>query len=310
SAGFPGVSARSPCAARHAPHAQKPSRPAPSTSSEQGRATAARRRPGRAPGTPGRRFHTSKTQRSLPRESDRQGPASPDRAVNALRLLWISGLSPCRPTGLRAPWHSAPDKDGRPGGTRTPNLRFWRPLLCQLSYWPKRLPPQAAHTIPDAGTTRVAPASRCTLLDDLRHHAGADRAAALADCKAQTLFHGNRRNQRHRQLHVVARHHHLHTLRQLARAGHVRGPEVKLRPVTLEERRVSTALLLGEHVHLSLKLGVRLDRARLAQHLPALHLVTLGAAQQHADVVARLTLVQQLAEHLHTRDRGLGALAN
>src|SRR5690606_41370956 len=25
--------------------------------------------------------------------------------------------------------------DGTPGGTRTPNLRFWRPLLCQLSYW-------------------------------------------------------------------------------------------------------------------------------------------------------------------------------
>src|SRR4029077_18979328 len=27
---------------------------------------------------------------------------------------------------------------GRPRGTRTPNLRFWRPLLCQLSYWPER----------------------------------------------------------------------------------------------------------------------------------------------------------------------------
>src|SRR5512143_2577208 len=26
----------------------------------------------------------------------------------------------------------------RPGGTRTPSLRFWRPLLCQLSYWPVR----------------------------------------------------------------------------------------------------------------------------------------------------------------------------
>src|SRR5438105_3476783 len=26
---------------------------------------------------------------------------------------------------------------GRPRGTRTPNLRFWRPLLCQLSYWPE-----------------------------------------------------------------------------------------------------------------------------------------------------------------------------
>src|SRR5579863_7983636 len=24
---------------------------------------------------------------------------------------------------------------GTPGGTRTPNLRFWRPLLCQLSHW-------------------------------------------------------------------------------------------------------------------------------------------------------------------------------
>ena len=27
-------------------------------------------------------------------------------------------------------------KYGRPGGTRTPNLRFWRPLLYQLSHWP------------------------------------------------------------------------------------------------------------------------------------------------------------------------------
>src|SRR3989304_4658545 len=25
---------------------------------------------------------------------------------------------------------------GRPGGSRTPNLRFWRPPLYQLSYWP------------------------------------------------------------------------------------------------------------------------------------------------------------------------------
>ena len=27
---------------------------------------------------------------------------------------------------------------GRPGGNRTPNLRFWRPPLCQLSYWPNQ----------------------------------------------------------------------------------------------------------------------------------------------------------------------------
>src|SRR3990167_5943711 len=28
-------------------------------------------------------------------------------------------------------------ENGRPGGHRTPNLRFWRPSLCQFSYWPK-----------------------------------------------------------------------------------------------------------------------------------------------------------------------------
>src|SRR5207244_13534857 len=29
-----------------------------------------------------------------------------------------------------------PYRCGRPGGNRTPNPRFWRPVLCQLSYWP------------------------------------------------------------------------------------------------------------------------------------------------------------------------------
>src|SRR6266851_9408863 len=29
--------------------------------------------------------------------------------------------------------------DGRAGGNRTPNLRFWRPPLCQLSYCPVNL---------------------------------------------------------------------------------------------------------------------------------------------------------------------------
>ena len=27
-------------------------------------------------------------------------------------------------------------KVGRPGGTRTPNARFWRPVLYHLNYWP------------------------------------------------------------------------------------------------------------------------------------------------------------------------------
>ena len=65
------------------------------------------------------------------------------------------------------------------------------------------------------------------------------------------------------------------------------------------------ALFLGEDIGLRLELGVRLDRARLAQDLAALDLLALGAAQQAADIVARLALVEQLAEHLDAGDHGL-----
>src|SRR6056297_3664755 len=138
------------------------------------------------------------------------------------------------------------------------------------------------------------------LIDDFRYHAGAHRAAALADGEAQSILHGDRCNQLHHHLHVVARHHHLGALRQLHRTRHVRRAEVELRTIALEERRVSAALLLRQNVHLGLELRVRRDRTRLRQHLAALHLVTLRASEQHAHVVARLALVQQLPEHLHT----------
>src|SRR5581483_4120061 len=144
-----------------------------------------------------------------------------------------------------------------------------------------------------------------SLLHNARHHAGADGAAALADGEAQLLFHGDRHDQRHFHGDVVARHHHLGALRQRHHAGHVGGAEVELRPVIGEERRVAAAFLLGEDVGLGLELGVRLDRAGLAQHLAALDLLALGAAQQAADVVARLALIKKLAEHLDAGDHGL-----
>ena len=50
---------------------------------------------------------------------------------------------------------------------------------------------------------------------------------------------------------------------------------------------------------------MRGDRTRLGQHLATFDFFTLGAAQQHADVVAGLTLVEQLAEHF---DAGAGGL--
>ena len=50
-------------------------------------------------------------------------------------------------------------------------------------------------------------------------------------------------------------------------------------------------------------------RAGLAQHLAALDVFALGAAQQDADVVARLALVEQLAEHFHAGAGGLLTVA-
>src|ERR1017187_3409020 len=147
------------------------------------------------------------------------------------------------------------------------------------------------------------------LLDDACDDAGTDGAAAFADRETQLFFHRDRHDQVNFHRDVVARHHHLGALGQMHDAGHVGGAEVELRPVVGEERGVTTALLLGQNVGLGLELGVRLHRTRLAQHLTALDFLTLGAAQQRADVVAGLALIEQLAEHLDAGDDGLLGIA-
>src|SRR5229473_2771279 len=152
---------------------------------------------------------------------------------------------------------------------------------------------------------RILPAMGSSLLQDLGDDAGADGAAALADREAQLLLHRDRRDQLDRHLRVVPRHHHLHPCRQLHRPRHVRRPEVKLRPIPLEKRRVPPSLFLRQHVHFTLKLRVRRDRPRLRQHHPPLHLVLLHPPQQQPHIVPRLPLIQQLAEHLHTRHHRL-----
>ena len=48
----------------------------------------------------------------------------------------------------------------------------------------------------------------------------------------------------------------------------------------------------------------------LAQHLAALDVLTADAAEQRADIVARLALVEQLAEHLDAGDDGLLGVAD
>src|SRR5215213_10739313 len=151
---------------------------------------------------------------------------------------------------------------------------------------------------PASARPRVGPLSEVPLLDYFGDHPRADGPAALAYSEAQPLVHGDRLDQLYGHLDVVARHDHLRALGKVRHPGHVGRPEVELRPVAVEERGVTATLLLLQAVHLGLELRVRRDRARLAEHLPALDLLAAHATQEAADVVACLTLVQDLAEHL------------
>src|SRR4029077_11451751 len=147
-------------------------------------------------------------------------------------------------------------------------------------------------------SARTGALSSLPLFNDFGDDARAHGATALTDGETQLLLHGDRRDELDVDRHVVAGHHHLRAGRQRYYARHVGRAEVELRPVVGEERRVAPAFLLGEDVGLGLELGVRLDPARLAKHLTALSFLALGAAQERADVVTRLTLIEQLAEHL------------
>src|SRR5215471_13308254 len=145
-------------------------------------------------------------------------------------------------------------------------------------------------------------ASEKQLLDDLRDGARADGVAAFANRKAQPLFERHRRNQRHFAAHVIARHHHFHSLRQLHIPGYVGGAEIELRTIAREERRVAPSFFLRQYVRLGLELRVRRDRARLAHYLPPLYVVFFRAPQQQPNVVSSDAFIQKLLEHLHARD--------
>ena len=163
---------------------------------------------------------------------------------------------------------------------------------------------------PGFPSTAFATAVARRLLDDRGDDAGADGAAAFADGEAQLFFHRDRHDQFDGNRDVVARHDHLGAFRQRDDAGHVRRAEVELRTVVGEERRMTAAFFLRQDVGFSHELLVRLDRTRLAQDLAALDAVTGDAADQRADVVAGLALVEQLAEHFNAGNRRLGGGAD
>ena len=68
---------------------------------------------------------------------------------------------------------------------------------------------------------------------------------------------------------------------------------------------MTAALFLGQDVDLTLEVGVGMNGAGLSEDLAALDLVPLDAAEQAADVVARLSEVEELAEHLDAGNGGV-----
>src|ERR1043166_8213554 len=180
---------------------------------------------------------------------------------------------------------------GRARGTRTPNRRFWRPLLYQLSYRP----------------TSAELVWFCSS-QDFANAPGADGSPPLANGKPLPSFHRHRSNQFNVHRYIIPRHHHLHPLRQRDVSRHVAGAEVELRTILVEERRVPATLVLRQHVNFGLELGVRGNRAGFGQHHSTLHFIFLCPAQQDADVITRAGLVQKFAEHLNVRGHGLAII--
>src|SRR5690606_18801569 len=194
--------------------------------------------------------------------------------------------------------YPAPEFGGRGGGPRTPNLRFWRPSLCQLSYAPT-IALLLTLLFESAAATLLQIAACIDLIDDLGYNTCADGTTAFTDCKTQTFFHCDRVDQLNRDRHVVTWHNHFFVFRQFDRAGYVRRTEVELWTVVVEERGVTTTFVFRQYIDLAREVLVWLDRTWLGQNLTALDFFTLGTTQQHANVVACLTLIQQLAEHFN-----------
>src|SRR6185312_9801798 len=148
------------------------------------------------------------------------------------------------------------------------------------------------------------------LLDNFRDDAGADSAATFADCEANFLFHGDRRDELDGDRDVVARHNHFRAFGELDGARYVGRAEVELRTIVGEERRVTATLFLVQDVGLGGELLVRLDAARLAKNLTALDGFLVDAAKEATDVVAGFARIEQLAEHFDAGDDRLLRIAD
>jgi hypothetical protein len=95
----------------------------------------------------------------------------------------------------------------------------------------------------------------------------------FADGEAQAFGHGDGGDELDGHFDVVAGHDHFDAFGQLAGAGHVRGAEVELGAVAVEEGGVAAAFFLGEDVDFGLELRVGRDGTGFGDNLAALDVV-------------------------------------
>ena len=200
-------------------------------------------------------------------------------------------------------------ESGRTGGSRTHNQRFWRPLLCQLSYRPVRVVKET-----NAGALFRGPRHRSRSfvvrksLDDFEDLAGADGLATFAESEALALFHRDGLLELDRDRDVVARHHHFHAFREDHGAGGIASSEEELRAVVVSKRGVAAAFILLEDVNLGLGDGVGLDAADLGENLTAFDLALFNATEEETNVISGLALIEFFTEHFNTGTGGLDGI--
>src|SRR3972149_3278197 len=110
------------------------------------------------------------------------------------------------------------------------------------------------------------------LLNNLSYNPCTHSLTTFADGKPQSLSHRYRRYQITFHRYIISRHNHLYSFRQLHYSRNIRCPEIKLRTVAIEKRRMTTTLLLCQYIYLCLKLSVRSYTPGLGQYHPTLHI--------------------------------------
>ena len=103
---------------------------------------------------------------------------------------------------------------------------------------------------------------------------------------------------------MVAGHNHFNAVGEFDGAGNVRGTEIELRTITVNERGVTAAFIFRQDVNLSGEFGVGMNRAGFCENLSSFDFFTVDTAEKSTDVIACVCVIEKFTEHFDTGDNG------